>query len=209
MAIIVSISNVGVLAADVDNKSYAYMNLETASETTKEKIVEARNEIIYSRSWGIDGGYIVRANGSVEEVPKFYDIFPSDWELPKVENIEINAFEDSALPLAATESWNLRVYFDSVPSSGTSPTVGNFYHDGSYIKTTVNSLTSSRHVNVGVTNNSTGRSIGFAEELYPGDYYYCSTLTLNSFYAGIRYSTYSTPGYGVLNVSHDQATSVR
>ena len=208
MMMSISVMSVGVFAAEASNDSCAYMNIETASEAMREKIIADRNEIIYSQSWGVEGGYIVRANGTVEEVPAFYDIFPEDWEIPEVSNTATINFEDAALP-TAVESWNLQVYFNEVPSSGTSPVVGNFYHDGSYIKVAVSSLTSSQHVNVGVTNNSTGRSLGYAEELYPGDYYYCPTVTLSSFYAGIRYSTYSNPGYGVLNVSHDESTLVK
>ncbi len=210
------LSSISAFAADVLSEenmsvteSYAYMNLENAPVELQDKIIEARNEIIFSQSWGLEGGYIIRADGTVENVPKFYDIFPEEWELPRNTVLEDFTITGAEIEPLAVTGWNINVYFDNLPPSGISPTTGNFYHDGSYIQVKVNSLTASQHCNVGVTNNNTGASIGFAEILYPGDRYYCPTLTLPSFYAGIRHSTYSNPGYGVLNVTHDEAGFAR
>lgn len=199
-------SSLSVFAADVSYEEYAYMDLSKATASEKVMIEAARNKIIFSQSWGLEGGYIVRANGDIETVPKFYDIFPSDWEIPSG-NATMLATTSEVTPM--TESWNLQVYFDAPPASGISPSVGNFYHDGGYIQVGVVSLTSSQHCNLGVTNNSTGASLGYAERLYPGEAYYCPTLTLNPFYAGVRYSTYSNPGYGVINVLHDESQIVK
>lgn len=56
---------------------YAYMNLDTASEPMKEKILSARNTIILSEGWTVDGkGYISHADGTIEVLPKFSDLFP-------------------------------------------------------------------------------------------------------------------------------------
>jgi|GEM_PF-5196825 len=62
----------------------AYMDLETADEEMRGKILEARNKIIFSKSWvadGIESGGADPDNNTVT-VPQFYDIFPLDWDIP-------------------------------------------------------------------------------------------------------------------------------
>jgi len=66
---------------------YAYMNLEEPDVKIQEKILEARDEIILSMTWAspevVEGYFTV--DGSVfESVPQFYDLFPFDWDIPKV-----------------------------------------------------------------------------------------------------------------------------
>ncbi len=62
--------------------SIAYRNINEA-KTYEEyaSILEARSRIIYGeQSWTVDGAVkIFNADGSVEELPDFYDVFPSDW----------------------------------------------------------------------------------------------------------------------------------
>ena len=63
--------------------SIAYHDVNRA-ETYEEyaSIIEARSKIIYGeQSWTVDGAVkVFNADGSVEELPDFYDLFPSDWE---------------------------------------------------------------------------------------------------------------------------------
>jgi len=63
--------------------SIAYRNINEA-KTYEEyaSILEARSKIIYGgQSWTVDGAVkVFNADGSVEELPDFYDVFPSDWE---------------------------------------------------------------------------------------------------------------------------------
>lgn len=62
----------------------AYMNLDQASEAMQEKILQAREEIIFSKSWVADGlqGFVYDKDGNViEEVPQFSEIFPADWDM--------------------------------------------------------------------------------------------------------------------------------
>lgn len=67
---------------------YAYMDLNAVQDTaTKEKILEARNTIIFNQSWtaeeGLEAGVIDLETGEwIEQAPYFYDIFPADWEIP-------------------------------------------------------------------------------------------------------------------------------
>ena len=71
------------------------MNLDQASEAMQEKILQAREEIIFSKSWVADGlqGFVYDKDGNViEEVPQFSEIFPADWDMPTFdvqEDIEV------------------------------------------------------------------------------------------------------------------------
>lgn len=79
---------------------YAYMDLETADIQTQEKILESRNKIIDSQSWVVEGveGYKRDAHGNLEPLPQFYDLFPSDWNIPITQNDNIKkSTEESPL----------------------------------------------------------------------------------------------------------------
>jgi len=68
-----------------DPNDYAYMDLETADESLKAKILEARNKIILSESWAADGiyAYVSDPDGNIVNVlPQFSELFPSDWDVP-------------------------------------------------------------------------------------------------------------------------------
>lgn len=69
-----------VSAADraiiMDASTYAYMSIENASDSVTTKILKARSDIIFHQSWSLDGqAKIVRADGTVEDLPDFYDLF--------------------------------------------------------------------------------------------------------------------------------------
>ena len=93
-AILVTIIAVGLcipgLAAGLeDNMSpvtnIAYMDINEATPELKQKILQAREEIIFSNSWVSDevNGRVLDENGNViEELPHFSDLFPEDWEPP-------------------------------------------------------------------------------------------------------------------------------
>lgn len=84
---------------------YAYMNLEeTQDEATRQKILEARNTIIFSQSWKADPN-LEAFVGNIEtgeryDVPSFYEVFPSDWEIPDENggvNEQIETTEETAM----------------------------------------------------------------------------------------------------------------
>lgn len=61
----------------------AYCDLETAPAAWQDDIVAAREDIIYSKSWTVDGQCaLITPDGTVEELPEFYDLFPADWAIP-------------------------------------------------------------------------------------------------------------------------------
>lgn len=69
--------------ARMSTEELAYCNLEEAADiATRQAILDARREIIYSTSWTVDGQLALRnADGTIETLPEFSDLFP-DWELP-------------------------------------------------------------------------------------------------------------------------------
>ncbi len=88
--------------ASMTTEELAYCDLDEApDEETRQAILEARNQIIYSTSWTADGsdGYIMQYPSFevVEKLPEFHDIFPADWEIPKCEtSTSVPALNDMA-----------------------------------------------------------------------------------------------------------------
>ena len=70
-----------------DVQQLAEMPLDTATPEMKEKILAARNEIIFGQSWAADGVelYVERRDGTVEKVPEFSELFPG-WEVPVIDS---------------------------------------------------------------------------------------------------------------------------
>lgn len=70
-----------------EDLEYAYMDLETAPQELHEKILKAREKIIFSSpGWVADdcGGCVfdVRTGKVIRKLPRFHDIFPEDWDIP-------------------------------------------------------------------------------------------------------------------------------
>lgn len=194
-----------------DIQQLAEMPLDTATPEMKEKILEARNEIIFGQSWAADGVelYVERRDGTVEKVPEFSELFPG-WEVPVIdsssdveEDSEIIAGEEPEIMPLSVESASFRVYLRN-PTSGkiTSPFL-HFPHNGSYVRTKVDVLYASEHCNIGYSDYNTGKQLGYVTELYPTDLITMYTLGADEFECAVRASTYSSPGYSILTVAHD------
>lgn len=70
----------------ISPNQFAYQDINTAPEHSKEAITESREKIIYSYSWTADGitGIIIDKDGNAEEVPEFHELFPAEWGIPNV-----------------------------------------------------------------------------------------------------------------------------
>lgn len=200
-----------------DVRIIAEMPLDSAEPEMQEKILEARNEIIFSESWSADGVemYVIRQDGTTEKVPKFSELFP-EWDMPVIENSSgvekdhaMVGDEDSGeiMPLSE-DAASFRVYLRNPTSEITSPFT-HCFHEGTYVEATVNTLYASEHCNIGFSNYSTGESLAYAVELYPMDSVIMYTFGVESFECGVRASTDSTPGYSILTVAHDIPIAVR
>ena len=68
---------------------FAYLDADKATPELKEKILEARKEIIYNTDWVADGyvGCIrnIKTGKLIKELPEFSEVFPG-WDVPIEEN---------------------------------------------------------------------------------------------------------------------------
>ena len=175
----------------------AYMNLDQTSEAMQEKILQAREEIIFSKSWVADGlqGFVYDKDGNViEEVPQFSEIFPADWDMPTFdvqEDIEVenNGYlqdENSVTPLINSDDVMVTVFSDTlklrVPSNSYTPAFDtfdttywyNYYHyNMTYVYTRGYDRDSSswykNYYNVGYSNAKTGASLGWKTNIESWD----------------------------------------
>lgn len=78
-------------------REFAYLDLDSASDEMKEKILEARRVIIFSLSWVADGytGYVtnVKTGEIIKTLPTFSELFP-DWDMPVFSNSGDQITED-------------------------------------------------------------------------------------------------------------------
>lgn len=94
-------------------RSLAYSNADLATPEMKEKILNARKEIIYSYSWsndlakGVCVGYSVNlADQTFQIEPKFSELFPG-WEVPSdsaYENYDETEVSENEMPKLSTPS---------------------------------------------------------------------------------------------------------
>jgi hypothetical protein len=72
-------------AAIAEAEKYAYLDIESASDELREKILSSRNVIIFSKNWVADGvgtgGIGNIYSDEVEVAPYFSELFPG-WDMP-------------------------------------------------------------------------------------------------------------------------------
>lgn len=178
-------------------EQYAYLDLDSASPSMQQKILDARNTIIFSKDWVADGYEAdvedVTTGEVLETLPSFSELFPG-WDLPVDESIASTS-NDSSLTLSSSEvtpfsnsDWlrlgSTRHYLPAASNS----------HDASPFST----LTSSKNCNIGYTNASTGKSLGYKNNLSVNQA--LAVHNVGGMRLAIRASTYSTPGYATMAV---------
>ena len=184
-------------------EQYAYLDLDSASPSMQQKILDARNTIIFSKDWVADGYEAdvedVTTGEVLETLPSFSELFPG-WDLPVDESIASTS-NDSSLTLSSSEvtpfsnsDWlrlgSTRHYLPAASNS----------HDasGTIIRSYATSLTSSKNCNIGYTNASTGKSLGYKNNLSVNQA--LAVHNVGGMRLAIRASTYSTPGYATMAV---------
>lgn len=184
-------------------EQYAYLDLDGASPSMQQKILDARNTIIFSKDWVADGYEAdvedVTTGEVLETLPSFSELFPG-WDLPVDESIASTS-NDSSLTLSSSEvtpfsnsDWlrlgSTRHYLPAASNS----------HDasGTIIRSYATSLTSSKNCNIGYTNASTGKSLGYKNNLSVNQA--LAVHNVGGMRLAIRASTYSTPGYATMAV---------
>ena len=184
-------------------EQYAYLDLDSASPSMQQKILDARNTIIFSKDWVADGYEAdvedVTTGEVLETLPSFSELFPG-WDLPVDESIASTS-NDSSLTLSSSEvtpfsnsDWlrlgSTRHYLPAASNS----------HDasGTIIRSYATSLTSSKNCNIGYTNASTGKSLGYKNNLSVNQA--LAVHNVGGMRLAIRASTYSTPSYATMAV---------
>jgi len=181
---------------------YAYMDIETAPEALESTILQAREEIIFSESWTVNGqGYTVRADGTVEYDPEFSYLFPN-WDIPKDEDYV--AFDGSKLQLG----------FDFLAATFSSLDVNNYMIPKATRKnaktmksvrantdeTLVTKITALKPSSCNIGYSHAGYSIRYKQNLRVGDICYIFPEK-GSRYA-IRTSTNGTSGLGSFSIMY-------
>jgi len=188
---------------------FAYLDADKATPELKEKILEARKEIIYNTDWVADGyvGCIrnIKTGKLIKELPEFSEVFPG-WDVP----IEENNAKMEIKPLSigtGLDDWIVllseRVYLKSASSTTNATPFAAFtldpYKMGTQIRAYATSLSASETCNIGFSDYSSGKSLASAVnlveyealELYVG---------VGKPTVGVRASTYSNPGWSTIKV---------
>jgi hypothetical protein len=192
-------------------ESYAFMNLDEATDEFMEKmILGARNHIIFSQSWTVDGAVsLVDPDGNVVPLPEFYDLFPAEWDMPKTDvsdsaymdnQISDNARNESTLRNESASSYNVTNVFDrsvlllAPPPNTNSPNFHTiiFFWDTLYYNTYAVTLPGATY-NVGYSGNWTGINYGWITGLPLGWGARMNNINPGE-PIGVRASTYSTTG---------------
>ena len=86
---------------------FAYLDADKATPELKEKILEARKEIIYNTDWVADGyvGCIrnIKTGKLIKELPEFSEVFP-EWDVPVEENNAKIEISEPVLPAAPADN---------------------------------------------------------------------------------------------------------
>ena len=168
----------------------AYMDIEKATPELKQKILQAREEIILSNSWVADdtNGRILDKNGNIiKELPHFSDLFPEDWEPPVLKH-DTGEQIGEIIPIVAERSskelWQQMhqedVWLKNPPVNTGSPAFYSFSTTGFegtpneyYLKTVstegiYKNPAEDAQYNCGYTNTDTGKSYGYTVGLENG-----------------------------------------
>lgn len=160
---------------------YAYMDINSADESTQERILAARSVIIYSTSWVADDvdGCVKDEDGNVIEVlPHFSEIFPSDWEIPVCPSTDA-VTDTNVSPYAWSNSFNGIVHFYRPPTNGvpepfhTLTTVGFAGTAYEYHVSKINTVAYNTYgtYNLEYRNADTQTSMGYRAGLESGNYF--------------------------------------
>ena len=182
-------------------RALAYADFEKATPAQQEKILAARNEVIFSaEGWYDDQGGVYAVNVNEEsktyqEVPKFSELFP-DWDVPTEPDVDIG---ETAIPTSSdtfTTRFNGTV---SVPKYEEGVISGYFYTTGTIrgvtgeFYETVLSLQNCTTINLGLTDLSgpTPKSLAWHKNARAGERYHYTVNGNTVTWCGFRTSVYN------------------
>lgn len=160
---------------------YAYLDVEKATPAMKEKILEARDVIIFNTDWVADGhqAYYEDAEGNIEALPPFSEVFPG-WDVPtvdaEVQVLDLGAMSPQTVtPIPGANLWlKVRELRDKqiYPANSGEHQYSFYVHPhekGTVVKTVVNSLTKNKVCNIGYTDMYNQKYLSYKVNMKPGD----------------------------------------
>lgn len=175
-------------------KEVAYMDVNSASAEMQERILEAREVIIESKSWVADGwnATITHADGTVEEVPTFAELFPG-WDMPVCESE--NAMRSSnVIAFDSPVSQVVSVKLPKASSATNTPAAFAINGIENALEVYVRELTTSTSCNLGFTNTDLNISVAHLVNMVVGDHLAVEAVPEETANIEVRASTYVTPG---------------
>lgn len=190
--------------ASLPPEKLAYYNLEEAPLEWKDAILEARNTIIYSTSWTVDGQVSYESpGGTIEELPEFSVLFPG-WDVPKL-NVDMR---NESLAKTDTEEYGPLaanyvgfVYLFEPSKTEASLPFYSFYSNVNRVTMQGDDLPGESY-NGGFTNLDTGDEVGHVKNVPEGGKIQLNNPNPDTAY-GARASTYSTTGHALMSVVDD------
>ena len=197
-------NSIGTVPASI--RALAYSDLESADSVTQQKILDAREQVIFSQSWVVEGrAYVTDAEGNIiRESPQFYDIFPEEWDVPVMDVDSTNQHQvlmktgqrradvhelvngTYLVPMASdiVDAGVVDDYYTSYTSYGSVRSTYDYIDARGYMF-----YPQPWTINIGYTDLSTGRSLAYEVNLsHQQNYRYCDPP--ENTHVGVRLSTY-------------------
>lgn len=151
-------------------KEIAYMDVNSASAEMQERILEAREVIIESKSWVAEGwnATITHADGTVEEVPTFAELFPG-WDMPVCKSADATRSSD-VIELDSPVSQVVGVKLPKASSTTNAPDAFHVLNIENELDVFVRDLTTSTSCNLGFTNLELEISVAHMVNMVKGDH---------------------------------------
>lgn len=175
-------------------KEIAYMDVESASVEMQERILQARETIIESKSWVADGyeATLTRKDGTVTKIPHFSELFPG-WDIPASESTAV--MSPRAVPeLRSPVSQNIIVDLNRASSTMNAPASFVVSNIENTLEVYVNDLITSTSCNLGFTNTDLNLSVAHMVDMRVGDHLGVDSVPGTLTRIAVRASTYVTPG---------------
>lgn len=210
----------------------AYMDIDKADGELREKILAAREEVIYNHSWvndkieGVMMGSVDSKNRQFSITPKFSDLFPG-WDVPKCEVIDAPVTVESAEEVPAPEKaaddakatalsaarktmdilYNKDTWiYKANSTSAAHPFLTALTKEGciNFIHTVPTAFKTAglTSVNIGY-NNSAGENIGYELRVPENEDVYCVFSSSAQKKFSVRASTYTNEGTASMLVSRE------
>lgn len=181
--------------ASLSTEALAYCDLSTAPEVWHDDILLARNDIIYSTSWTVDGQVeLILEDGTVQQLPEFSDLFP-DWDIP------VNNSYSNQSASTRTANYVGYVYLQAPSATETTPVFYTFFPLSNRITMGMDSFAGTSW-NGGFEDISTGTEIGYSAGMAKTTVLNLTNPNTSNAY-GARASTNSTAGYAMMYVTEN------